>query len=270
MSRSAQRRRKAVPVAGNGRRPAAVAKTPGEIDAMAASGAVLHACHELLQAECVPGVTTAHLDAIAEEFIRENGGTGAFHGYQGYPATITASINEQVVHGIPGDDTLREGDIASIDCGVILDGWVSDSARTHPVGEISDEARRLLQVTEASLAAGIGSFQVGSTMGDVGASVQNVVEAGGYSVVRTLVGHGVGRQMHEEPQVPNFGTPGTGPEIFEGMVVAIEPMVNMGGPDVVTGSDGWTVTSRDRSLSAHFEHTVAATADGPRILTAPA
>ena len=248
-------------------RPAAVAKTPGEIDAMAASGVVLYACHELLQAECAPGITTAQLDEMAEQFIREHNGTPAFKGYQGYPATITASVNEQVVHGIPGDYELKPGDIASLDCGVVLDGWVSDAARTHPVGEISDEARRLLQVTEAALAAGIGSFQIGGTIGDVGASIQNVVEAGGYAVVRSLVGHGVGRQMHEEPQVPNFGTPGTGPEIFEGMVIAIEPMVNVGAPDVVTGEDGWTVTSRDRSLSAHSEHTVAATTQGPRILT---
>lgn len=250
-------------------RPSAVAKTSGEIDAMAASGAVLHECHELLRSECVPGVTTARLDAIAEEFIRSRGGTGAFKGYHGFPATITASINEQVVHGIPGDHTLKDGDIASLDCGVVLDGWVSDAARTHPVGEISDEARRLIQVTDASLAAGIDAFRVGGTIGDVGSAIQNVVEAGGYAVVRSLVGHGIGRQMHEEPQVPNFGARGTGPEIFEGMVVAIEPMVNVGTSDVVTGEDGWTVTSRDRSLSAHTEHTVAATASGPRILTGP-
>jgi len=263
--RSRRRRRAQVPVA---TKPRMRAKTTGELDAIAASGAVLRECLDLLAAEASVGVTTAELDGIAEEFIRSHGGTGAFKGYHGYPATITASINEQVVHGIPDDYALREGDIASLDCGVVLDGWVSDSARTVAIGGISDDAKRLLDVTRASLDAGIAACVAGNTVGDIGHAVETVVAGAGYAVVRALVGHGVGRAMHEEPQVPNFGVPGTGPTLIEGLVIAIEPMVTMGSHEVLTASDGWTVSTADNSLSAHFEHTVAATGRGPRILTA--
>ncbi|MDH3226688.1 MAG: type I methionyl aminopeptidase [Thermoleophilia bacterium] len=244
------------------------AKTPGELDAIAASGAVLRECLDLLASEARVGVTTAELDGLAEEFIRSHGGTGAFKGYHGYPATITTSINEQVVHGIPGDYVLREGDVASIDCGVVLDGWVSDSARTVSIGEIDDEAGRLLEITRQSLDAGIAACVAGNTVGDVGHAVESVVAGAGYAVVRALVGHGVGRAMHEEPQVPNYGVPGSGPTLIDGLVIAIEPMVTVGSHEVVTASDGWTVSTQDGSLSAHFEHTVAATTAGPRILTA--
>ncbi len=249
-------------------KPRMQAKTAGELDAIAASGAVLRECLDLIAAEAKVGVTTAALDEIAEEFIRSRGGTGAFKGYHGYPATITASINEQIVHGIPDDYALREGDIASLDCGVVLDGWVSDAALTVPVGQIADESTRLLQVTRESLEAGIAACVAGNTVGDIGHAVETVVAGAGYSVVRALVGHGVGRAMHEEPQVPNYGVPGAGPTLIEGLVIAIEPMVTVGSHEVATASDGWTVSTADDSLSAHFEHTVAATAEGPRILTA--
>jgi len=247
-----------------------IPKTPGEIDAMAASGAVLHRAHEALQAEIAPGVTTQRLDEIAEELIRGAGGIPAFKDYPGptpYPASICASVNDEVVHGIPGAYALREGDVLALDVGVILDGWVSDAARTHAVGEVSRIGRKLIDVTRLSLERGIAAARVGGRVGDIGAAVQQEVEAAGFSVVQSLVGHGVGRSMHEEPQVPNFGRPGTGPELVEGLVIAIEPMVNAGGHDVVLGDDGWTITTRDGSLSAHWEHTVAVTADGPRILT---
>jgi methionyl aminopeptidase len=184
-----------------------------------------------------------------------------------YPASVCASVNDEEVHGIPGGYALREGDVLSLDVGVILDGWVSDAARTHAVGSVSPIARRLIDVTRTSLEQGIAACRVGGRVGDIGAAVQQQVEAAGFSVVQSLVGHGVGRSMHEEPQVPNFGRPGTGPELIEGLVIAIEPMVNAGGHEVVLGDDGWTITTRVGSLSAHWEHTVAVTADGPRILT---
>jgi methionyl aminopeptidase len=266
--RSRRRRRAAVPLPAPVARPGATPKTTEEVEAIARSGALLSGCLDMLVEHAAAGTTTAHLDGLAERYIVERGGTPAFKGYHGYPATITSSVNEQVVHAIPGDYALREGDILSIDCGVILDGWVSDAARTVPIGKISAAATRLLETTEASLAAGIAACRPGNHVGDIGHAVQTVVEAAGFAVVRSLVGHGVGRAMHEEPQVPNFGAPGTGPVLLEGMVLAIEPMVNVGHHDVVTGADGWTVTSRDGSLSAHFEHTVAATAAGPRVLTA--
>lgn len=242
-------------------------KSPGEIDAMAAAGALLARCHDLLAAEIASGVTTARLDELAESFIREGGAVPAFKGYHGFPATICPSINEEVVHGIPGDRQLADGDICSIDVGLVLDGWVADAARTHAVGQVSEEARRLIVATERGLAAGIAQARPGNHVGDIGHAVQAEIERDGFSVVRSLVGHGVGRAMHEEPQVPNFGRPGTGAPLLEGMVIAIEPMVNAGTPDVVMGPDGWTISSADDSLSAHAEHTVAVTAAGPRILT---
>jgi methionyl aminopeptidase len=247
-----------------------VPKTPAELDAMAASGAVLAACHEALAAEIAVGVTTARLDAIAEELIRSRGGVPAFLGYPGptpYPASICASINDAVVHGIPGDYALRDGDVLSIDCGVVLDGWVSDAARTHAVGSVTPIAGRLIESTRLSLERGIAACVLGNRIGDIGHAVQSEVEGAGFSVVQSLVGHGVGRSMHEEPQVPNYGKPGTGLELVEGLVIAIEPMVNAGGHEVGLEDDGWTITTRDGSLSAHWEHTVAVTVDGPRILT---
>ncbi len=247
-----------------------VVKTPDELDAMAASGAVLAACHDHVATAVVAGATTGELDAVAEEFIRSHGGVPAFKGYNGFTGSICASVNDEVVHGIPGSRVLRDGDVIAVDIGVILDGWVSDSARTYGVGQISPIAQRLIDVTRASLDAGVQACRLGSTLGDIGHAVQTEVEGAGFSVVRSLVGHGVGRSMHEEPQVPNYGRPGSGLALEEGWVIAIEPMVNAGEHDVLLGDDGWTITSRDGSLSAHWEHTVAVTADGPRILTLPA
>jgi methionyl aminopeptidase len=248
-----------------------VVKTLGEIDAMAAAGAVLGECHDALAAEIAPGVTTGHLDEVAEELIRSRGGVPAFKGFQGFPGSICPSLNDEVVHAIPGERALREGDVLSLDVGVVLDGWVGDAARTHPVGAVTPVAARLIEVTRASLELGIAACRAGGRIGDIGHAVQAEVEAAGFSVVQSLVGHGVGRSMHEEPQVPNFGRRGTGLELAEGWVIAIEPMVNAGGPEVVLGGDGWTITTKDGSLSAHWEHTVAVTADGPRVLTlAPA
>jgi methionyl aminopeptidase len=214
-----------------------------------------------------PGVTTAELDEVAVEVIRSAGARAAFKGYNGYPATICASLNQEVVHGIPGRRKLSEGDIVSVDVGAILDGYVGDSARTFPVGRVSDEASRLLAVTRASLDAGIECCRPGMRLGDLGAAVQAVAEAGGFSVVREYVGHGIGRAMHEDPQVPNYGTAGKGPVLLAGMVLAIEPMVNARGCEVRQLNDGWTVVTSDGCLSAHFEHTVAVTDDGPVILT---
>jgi methionyl aminopeptidase len=214
-----------------------------------------------------PGVTTAELDEVAVAVIEAAGGKAAFLGYHGFPATICASRNQQVVHGIPGRTLLAEGDVISIDVGAIVDGYVGDSARTFRVGTVSDEARRLLDVTEKSLFAGIDRCRPGSRLQDIGAAVQSVAEGAGFSIVREYVGHGIGRNMHEDPQVPNYGIAGKGPTLLSGMVLAIEPMVNAGGAAVRQLDDGWTVVTADGSLSAHFEHTVAITDDGPWILT---
>lgn len=244
-----------------------VPKTADELDAMAASGAVLAACHDALAPAVVAGVTTLELDAMAEEFIRARGGVPSFKGYHGFTGSICASVNDEVVHGIPGERRLKDGDTIAVDIGVTLDGWVSDSARTYGVGSVSRVAQRLSDVTHEALWAGIAAATPGNHVGDIGHAVQGVVEAAGFSVVRSLVGHGVGRSMHEEPQVPNYGRPGAGAELVEGLVIAIEPMVNAGDHDVVQLDDGWTIVSRDGSLSAHWEHTVAVTATGPRVLT---
>jgi len=215
-----------------------------------------------------PGVTTADLDRLAEEFIRREGGSPAFKGYRGFPATLCTSVNEEVVHGIPSSKKrLQEGDIIGVDVGAIVEGYYGDAAVTLPVGQISDEASRLIRVTEAALAAGLAKVKVGNRLSDISHAVQAVAEAEGYSVVRDFVGHGIGRNLHEDPQVPNFGKPGEGPRLKEGLVLAIEPMVNVGGREVEVLSDRWTVVTRDKSLSAHFEHTVALTSDGPKILT---
>ncbi len=250
-----------------------VPKTVGEIEAMATAGAALAECIDVLRAEVRAGATTLQINAVAEEAIRARGGIPAFLGYPGgpnvtpFPGTICASLNDEIVHGIPGPVRLEDGDILSVDIGLILDGWVADSARTFPIGSITPEAARLISVTETALARGIEQARAGNHVGDIGHAVQAEVEAAGYSVVRALVGHGVGRTMHEEPQVPNFGEPGTGPVLEAGVVIAIEPMVNVGGFDVTVDPDGWTIRTADGSLSAHAEHTVAITANGPRILT---
>lgn len=216
-----------------------------------------------------PGITTEELDRIAEQAIRDDGGVPAFLGYHGFPKTLCTSLNCEVVHGIPSKAVkLHEGDIISVDVGAIFDGYYGDNARTFAVGAVSEEATRLLQVTEASLDAGIGACLPGGRLGDIGHAVQAVAEGAGFGVVREYVGHGIGRAMHEDPSVPNYGLPGTGPVLEVGMVLAIEPMVNAGSFAVDALPDGWTVVTRDGSLSAHFEHTVAVTEHGPLVLTA--
>ncbi|MCP9491234.1 MAG: type I methionyl aminopeptidase [Solirubrobacteraceae bacterium MAG38_C4-C5] len=242
-------------------------KSPRDLEKMAAAGAILVEVHELLASMVRPGVTTKELDTAAEELIRSHRAKPTFKGYKGFPATLCTSPNAMVVHGIPGPDPLLEGDIISIDCGVTKNGWVADAAITHPVGEIGAVAAKLLEVTEASLHDAVEQCRVGRRLGDVSHAVQARVEANGLSVVQSLVGHGVGREMHEDPQIPNHGTPGTGPILAEGMVFAVEPMVTAGREAVRMGGDHWAIYAQDGSLSAHFEFTVAITADGPRILT---
>ena len=245
-----------------------IRKSLQEIEQMAAAGRVVAETLALIGERARPGMTTAELDALAEELIRAHGGAPTFKGYRGYPASICASPNEVVVHGIPGPYTLLEGDVLSVDVGVTLDGFVADSAYTFAIGEITPEAERLLEVCQAALAAGIEQCRSGTRLSDIGHAVQAVTEEAGFSVVRSLVGHGVGRSMHEDPQIPNFGEPGRGPLLADGMTFAIEPMINAGGADVVLHDDQWSISTQDGSLSAHFEHTVAVTDAGPRILTA--
>ena len=244
-----------------------IRKTPAEIDAMARAGEIHVRTMNLLAGKIRAGVTTGELDAAAEKYIRSQGATPAFKGYRGFPGSICASPNHMVVHGIPGGFKLRKGDILSVDIGVVKDGWVADGARTFAVGEISPVAAKLLEVTEASLFDAVEQCQVGNRLGDVSHAVQERVESEGFSVVRSLVGHGIGRSMHEEPQIPNYGPPGKGPLLEEGMVLAIEPMVNAGRHMVRMGDDGWAIYSQDGSLAAHFEFTIAITGEGPRILT---
>jgi len=244
-----------------------VKKTPEQVDKMAASGQILVRCLRMLAAKARPGVTTKELDGAAEKFIRSQGAEPAFKGYRGFPGSACTSPNSMVVHGIPGPYELKRGDVLSIDVGVVKDGWVADAAITVPIGSVSTEARKLLDVTKAALFAGAEQMLPGNHLGDVSAAIQRAVEIEGLSIIRTLVGHGIGRDMHEDPQVPNFGEPGRGPELEEGTVLAIEPMVNAGGPLVRMGDDGWAVYSQDGSLAAHFEFTIAVTANGPRILT---
>lgn len=245
-----------------------ILKRPNELAIMAEAGDLLYQVHDLIAAEIQPGVTTARLNEIAESAILKFGARPAFLGYNGYPATINASINDVVVHGIPGAQTLRNGDIISIDCGLVYRGFVADSARTYAVGEVSSEARRLMSATQAALQAGIQAMVPGNRLGDVSNAVQQVVEKAGFWVVREFVGHGVGRAMHEDPQVPNWGRPGKGLVLQPGTVLAIEPMVTAQRTAVDTLDDGWTAVTHDHSLAAHYEHTVAVTEDGPRILTA--
>jgi len=244
-----------------------VKKTPAQVDEMAVAGEILVRCLQMLAAKARPGVSTKELDLAAEKLIRSQGAEPAFKGYRGFPASICASPNSMVVHGIPSAEELKRGDVLSIDVGVIKNGWVADAALTVPIGPIDPGARKLLDVTRGALFAGVEQMQPGNRLGDVSAAIQRAVEIEGLSIIRTLVGHGIGREMHEDPQVPNFGTPGKGPVLEEGTVLAIEPMVNAGGPLVRMGDDGWAVYSEDGSLAAHFEFTVAVTADGPRILT---
>jgi methionyl aminopeptidase len=244
-----------------------IRKSPEEIEKIAAAGEILARCQTLLRGKARAGVTTAELDEAAEKFIRGRGAEPAFKGYRGFPGSICASPNSMVVHGIPGPYKLKRGDILSIDIGVILDGWVADAAVTVPIGPVTPVARKLLTATREALFAAIEQCRAGNRLGDVSHSVEGRVERDGFSVIRSLVGHGVGRDMHEDPQIPNFGEPGTGPELSPGMVLAIEPMVNAGKHPIRMGSDNWSVYSQDGSLAAHFEHTVAVTSEGPRILT---
>lgn len=244
-------------------------KTPAEIEKMRASGRILRQVHEAIAPVVRPGATTMDLEVAANQRITEfPGAVAAFKGYHGYPAALCTSVNEEVVHGIPsGKRVLRSGDIVSIDCGIILDGYYSDAAMTYAVGEVSPDTERLLRTTRRSLEAAIEAAQVGGRLGDISAAVQQICEAEGFGVVRDFVGHGIGRAMHEDPQVPNFGPPGKGPRLKAGMVLAIEPMVNAGSPEVRVLKDGWTAVTIDQSYSAHFEHTVAITREGPQILT---
>jgi methionyl aminopeptidase len=244
-----------------------VKKTPEEIERMAAAGDVLVRTMNLLAGKIRPGVSTAELDRAAETFIRSQGCEPAFKGYRGFPGSICASPNSMIVHGIPGPYRLERGDIISIDIGVVRDGWVADAARTFPVGPITPVARRLLTVTEESLHLAVEECRPGNRLGDVSSAVQRHVEAAGFSIVRNLVGHGVGRDMHEDPQIPNYGRPGTGIPLEVGMVLAVEPMVNAGRHTVRMGDDHWAIYSQDGSLAAHFEFTIAITTQGPRILT---
>ena len=244
-----------------------IRKSQQEIDTMARAGRVVAETLALLEEQIQPGVTTAELDAAAEEFIRSRGGEPTFKGYKGYPAATCLSPNDMVVHGIPGARTLADGDILSVDVGVTLDGFVADSAWTFAVGSIAPEAQRLLDTCRAALDAGILEARLGNTIGDISQAVQTVTEAAGFSVIRSLVGHGVGRSMHEDPQVPNFVSAYRGPELQEGMTIAIEPMITAGSPDVYIHEDEWSISTSDGTLAAHFEHTIAVTADGPQILT---
>jgi len=244
-----------------------IRKSPAEIELMARAGEVVAETLVLLEERIRAGVTTLELDAAADEYIRSRGGVATFKGYRGYPASICTSPNDVIVHGIPGPYALEEGDVLAVDVGVTLNGFVADSASTFTVGEPAPEAESLLDAGRAALAAGIEQCQAGNRLSDISHAIQQTTEEQGFSVVRALVGHGVGRSMHEDPQIPNFGDPGRGPLLQPGMVFAIEPMITAGGPEIVMHDDGWTISTEDSSLSAHFEHTVAVTEDGPRVLT---
>lgn len=243
-------------------------KSAAELEKMRAAGMVLRQVHDAVKAVVQIGATTMDLERVAEAKIRELGAKSAFKGYHDYPAVLCTSINNEVIHGIPNDrGKLKSGDIVSVDCGVVLDGYYSDAAVTHPVGEISPAVAKLLRVTEASLYAAIDKAVAGGRLWDISNAVQTMCEAEGYGVVKEFVGHGIGKSLHEDPQLPNYGPAGKGPRLKPGMVLAIEPMINMGTADVKVLEDGWTAVTRDGSMSAHFEHTVAITKDGPVILT---
>jgi len=245
-----------------------VRKSSAEIEGMARAGDLVAETIALVGEHIQPGITTGELDRIGEEFIREHGGVPTSKGYRGYPAALCISPNSMVVHGIPGRHEVREGDLISVDVGVTLDGLIADSAYTFAVGEIDAEARRLVEICEEARDAGIAQARPGNHVGDISHAVQTVVEGAGFSVVRSLVGHGVGRSYHEDPQVPNFGEAGRGPLLQTGMTIAIEPMITAGRAEVYLHDDEWSISTTDGSLAAHFEHTVAVLEDGPRILTA--
>jgi len=249
------------------REPTVLRKSPEQIAKMRKAGKVVAEMHECIRAAIRPGVTTLDLDKIGRDVLERRGAKSNFLNYHGYPAVICASPNEMIVHGIPGAYTLAEGDIISIDCGAIVDGWHGDAAFTAPVGEISKIAKKLLKVTEASLYAGIDQMVDGNRIGDIGHAVQRVAEEAGFSVVREYVGHAIGTAMHEEPQVPNYGPRNKGPKLKTGNVFAVEPMVNVGSPATELLDDDWSVVTADGSLSAHWEHTIAVLDDGPEILT---
>ncbi len=244
-----------------------VPKTPEQVEQMAKAGDILTRCLKMLRSKVRPGVTTLELDEAAEKFIRSQGATPAFKGYRGFPGSICASPNSMVVHGIPGPYELQRGDLISLDVGVVYDGWVADAAFTLPVGPVSEEATQLMETTKASLFTGIAEAKVGNHLGDISAAIQRRIEQDGLAVIRSLVGHGIGQRMHEDPQIPNHGEPGRGPLLEEGMTFAIEPMVNVGSDGIRMDDDGWSVYSEDGSLAAHFEFTIAVGVDGPRILT---
>ena len=246
---------------------AIIRKSTAEIEQMERAARVVAETLQLVGENVRQGVTTQELDELAEEFILSRGGVPTFKGYRGYPASICTSPNAMVVHGIPGPYELANGDVLSVDVGVTLGGFVGDSAYTFPVGETSEDAQRLLEACQEALAAGIEQARPGNHLSDIGHAVQKATEDAGFSVVRSLVGHGVGRQMHEDPQIPNFGEPGRGPILQPGMTLAIEPMINAGGPGVYLHDDDWSISTDDGSLSAHFEHTVAVTENEPKILT---
>ena len=244
-----------------------IRKSAQEIEGMARAGELVHETLQLCAEALEPGISMIELDRIAEEHLRSKGGVPTSKGYKGFPAALCISPNSMVVHGIPNGYAAQEGDVISVDLGVTLDGLVADSAVTLGVGEIDAEAQRLLDVCQEALAAGIEQAQPGNRLSDISHAIQVVVEDAGFSVVRALVGHGVGRSYHEDPQIPNYGPPGRGPLLQEGMTLAIEPMITAGGPEVYVHDDAWSISSVDESLAAHFEHTVAITADGPRVLT---
>lgn len=242
-------------------------KSQNEIDRIRKASQIVARTLNLLESHVQPGITTRELDQLAESEIRKAGAIPAFKGYRGFPATLCVSVNEEVVHGIPSDRKLKEGDIVGLDLGCIWDGFYGDAAKTYPVGDITEEAKRLLETTEKSLLIGIDQARVGNRIGDIGYAVQTIAESSGYSVVRDFVGHGIGRNLHEDPQIPNYGNRGQGPRIKAGMVIAIEPMVCQGRADVEVLADNWTAVTRDGSLAAHFEHSIAITDNGPEILS---
>ncbi len=244
-----------------------IIKNDNEVSLMRKAGKIVGETLLLLENEIKPGITTAELDKIAEEFITKHGAKPSFKGLYGFPSSLCISVNEQVIHGIPGEYMLKDGDIVSIDCGACIDGFHGDAARTFPVGNISSDAQKLIDITKESFFKGIEYAKVGNKLGDVSHEIQSYVEAAGFSVVRDFVGHGIGANVHEDPNVPNFGKSGRGPNLLEGMVLAIEPMVNAGTHTVKTLKDRWTVVTADNSLSAHYENTVAILSDGPEILT---
>jgi methionyl aminopeptidase len=245
-----------------------VRKSQGELEAMREGGRITAACLRMLSGSVRPGVTTRELDSLAEEFIHDHGGRPEFKGYQGFPASICASPNAMIVHGIPGPYRLKEGDIISLDVGVRYEGFVTDSAITVAVGEVPTETTRLLETTRRCLEAATEQARPGDHLGDIGHAIQSLAESRGYGVVRDLVSHGVGRKMHEDPQIPNYGRPGTGPRLLSGMTFAIEPMITLGSYEIrLSEWDGWSIYTADGSLAAHFEHTIAVTDEGPWVLT---